>query len=137
MKRISVLYDPDCGFCRFSMAVLLSWDRGGRLRPIALFSPEADALLDGMPRERQAASWHAADELGDVHSGGAAFAPVLEQLPRGRRLAALARRFPRTLDLAYRWVAEHRTLLGRLVSDSARAWANDVLRVSGPAPRGR
>jgi predicted DCC family thiol-disulfide oxidoreductase YuxK len=137
MNRISVLYDPDCRFCRFSMAVLLRWDRGGRLRPVPLFSPEADALLDGMPRERQAASWHAADERGDVYSGGTAFAPVLERLPRGRRLAALARRFPRPLDLAYRWVAEHRTFVGRLVPDAASAWANDVLRVSGLAPRGR
>jgi predicted DCC family thiol-disulfide oxidoreductase YuxK len=134
---VRVLYDPDCGFCRVCMAVLLSWDRRDRLKAVPLFSPEAERLLDGMPRDQQAASWHVVDAAGTVRSGGAAFGPALEQLPRGRRLAALARRFPRPIELGYGWVAGHRTLVGRLVPDSARRWANDVLRVSGPAARGR
>jgi predicted DCC family thiol-disulfide oxidoreductase YuxK len=137
MRPVSVVYDPDCGFCRVCMAVLLRWDRQGRLRPVPLFSSDADALLEGMPRATQAASWHAVDERGTVHSGGAAFAPVLEQLPRGKRLAALARRYPRPLELSYRWVADHRALVGRFVPASAREWANDALGVSGPAPRSR
>jgi predicted DCC family thiol-disulfide oxidoreductase YuxK len=137
MSTVSVLYDPDCGFCRVCVAVLLRWDHRGRLHPVPLFGPEADALLEGMPRAQQAASWHAVDGHGTVHSAGAAFPPVLAALPRGGRLAALARRFPRPVELAYRWVAEHRTLVGRVVPDSVRTWANDVLRVSGPAPSGR
>ena len=36
-----ILYDPDCGFCRVSLAVVLRWDRHGRLRPVALGSEEA------------------------------------------------------------------------------------------------
>ena len=137
MRPVNVVYDPDCGFCRVCMAVLLRWDRQGRLRPVPLFSPDADALLEGMPRATQAASWHAIDERGTVRSGGAAFAPVLEQLPRGKRFAALARRFPRPLELSYRWVADHRALVGRFVPASTREWANDALGVSGPAPRSR
>ena len=40
-----VLYDADCGFCRWCLAQLLRLDRHGRLRPVALQDPEADLLL--------------------------------------------------------------------------------------------
>ena len=136
-EPVDVLYDPDCGFCRVCVAVLLSWDRADRLRPVPLFGSEAAGLLDGMPEADQAASWHAVDGAGTVRSGGEAFGPVLDVLPRGQRLATLGRRFPGALDRGYRWVADHRTLMGRFVPDAARRWADDVLRVSGHEPSGR
>ena len=46
--RAAVLFDPDCGFCRVSLALLLRWDTRGRLRPVALGTEEAGSLLDGM-----------------------------------------------------------------------------------------
>jgi predicted DCC family thiol-disulfide oxidoreductase YuxK len=49
MAATPLLYDPDCGFCRVCVAVALSWDRRGQLRPVPLGSPEANDLLRGMP----------------------------------------------------------------------------------------
>ena len=34
--RATVLYDGDCGFCKWSLAKLLAWDRRGALRPLPL-----------------------------------------------------------------------------------------------------
>ena len=134
MSRMSILYDPDCGFCRVSLALLLRWDRHGRLRPVPLGSEEADAFLAGMPEEQRMASWHLV-EPGTVHSAGAAFPPVLALLPGGRPLARLSARFPRASERAYRLVADHRTLLGRALPAAARRWADRV--ISGSRPDGR
>src|SRR5215218_7728937 len=41
MRRAVILFDNDCGFCRWSLSKLLAWDRHGRLRPIALQSEQA------------------------------------------------------------------------------------------------
>ena len=90
-----------------------------------------------MPEPEQAASWHAVTQDGAVHSGGAAFAPVFDRLPGGGPLAALGRRFPGGLERGYRWVAGHRSLVGKLVPGAARGWAEKVLRGSGCAPSGR
>ena len=129
-----VLYDPDCGFCRLSLALLLRWDTKGRLRPVALGTEEARALLAGMPEEQQMASWHLVED-GAIHSGGGAFPPVLARLPGGRPLARASERFPGATDRLYRWVADHRSLLGRPLPASARRWADRV--ISGSRPHGR
>ena len=126
MMRVPILYDPDCGFCRVSLAVLLRWDRHGRLRPVALGSDEADSLLDGMSEEVRMASWHLA-EPGAVHSAGAALAPVFTLLPGARPLARLFARFPRASERGYRWAADHRSLLGRVLPAAARRWADRVI----------
>jgi predicted DCC family thiol-disulfide oxidoreductase YuxK len=134
MTQVPVLYDPDCAFCRVSLALLLRWDTQGRLRPVALGSEEANALLDGMPAEQQIASWHLVDGP-TVHSGGAAFPPVFARLPGGGPFARASARFPRASDRLYRWVADHRSLLGRPLPASARRWADRV--ISGSRPHGR
>ncbi len=36
----AILYDADCGFCKWSLDKVLLWDRRGRLRPVAIQSPE-------------------------------------------------------------------------------------------------
>ena len=118
-----MLYDADCGFCRWSLAKLLAWDRRGRLRPVALQSREADSLLAGMREEERMASWHLVSD-GEVRSGGAAFEPLLRMLPGGRPLAALAARAPRLTECGYRWVADHRSAFGRLLTDGARRRAD-------------
>jgi len=45
----TILYDPDCGFCRWALAHLLAVDRNCRLRPMPLGTPEANALLASDP----------------------------------------------------------------------------------------
>jgi predicted DCC family thiol-disulfide oxidoreductase YuxK len=140
-----VIYDNDCGFCRWSLALLLNLDRA-TLRPLPLGTPEADYLLhDLAPAEREA-SWHLVidppgpDQLSfDAapvrFSAGAAFAPVLRLMPRGRRLAWLVARIPGPTERGYRWVAGHRGLLGRFVPRRARRWADGVIAAHGGPPR--
>jgi predicted DCC family thiol-disulfide oxidoreductase YuxK len=125
-----VIYDSDCGFCRFSLALLLAWDRG-TLRPLPLGTAEADELLADLTPEQRDASWHLVIG-GRRHSAGAALAPALGLLPRGRRLAALFTRFPTATEWAYRWVADHRGLLGRFVPARARRWADRVIAQTRP-----
>ena len=43
-------------------------------------------------------------------------APPLLRLLAGRRLAAALERMPTVTDRAYRWVAEHRSWLGRFTA---------------------
>jgi predicted DCC family thiol-disulfide oxidoreductase YuxK len=80
------------------------------------------------------ASWHLVED-GTIHSGGGAFPPVLTRLPGGRPLARASERFPAASDRIYRWVADHRSLLGRSLPECARRWADGV--ISGSRPHGR
>jgi predicted DCC family thiol-disulfide oxidoreductase YuxK len=116
----TLLYDADCGFCRWCLAWVLRWDRGALIRPLPLQSPEASRLLADMPEHERMESWHLVDEHGGVSSAGDAFAPLLERLPRGRRPAALARALGPLLRPAYRLVAANRAPLGRLVPERSK-----------------
>jgi predicted DCC family thiol-disulfide oxidoreductase YuxK len=110
-----ILYDRDCGFCKWSLDLILAWDRRGRLRPVAIQSPEGARLLAEVPEERRLESWHLVEPGGGVRSAGAAAAPLARLLPGGRPLAALFRAFPRTTEHAYRAVARNRGRLARLL----------------------
>ena len=92
---------------------MLVLDRARRLRPVALGTPEADALLADVAPDERAASWHLVSPAGERTSAGAAAPPLLRLLPGGRVPAALLERMPGPTDRAYRWVAEHRSWLGR------------------------
>jgi predicted DCC family thiol-disulfide oxidoreductase YuxK len=122
---VTVLYDHDCGFCRWSVGRLLAWDRPGRLRPLAIQSPEGQRLLADLTPEQRLTSAHAVDAAGRRTSGGDALAPVAAVLPAGAPLAALARRAPGLARAGYRAVADRRTLLGSLVGDAAKARADE------------
>ena len=119
MERAVILFDNDCGFCRWSLSKILAWDRHGRLRPVGLQSPEADDLLKGMDPERKRASWHLVARDGRTYSGGQAVAHLARLLPGGAPIAVLAGAVPRTTDRAYRWVARHRDRLGRALGERA------------------
>jgi predicted DCC family thiol-disulfide oxidoreductase YuxK len=120
----AVLYDPVCGFCRWSLAQLLALDRHRVLRPVALATSEADELLADLTPEQRAASWHLVAPNGRRWSAGAAAPPLLRLLPRGRAPAALLERMPRTTERAYRWVADHRSWFSRLIPDRSKARAD-------------
>jgi predicted DCC family thiol-disulfide oxidoreductase YuxK len=113
MDRATVLYDDDCGVCKRLLSKFLAWDRGRRLRPVALQDPEADGLLGGMPDDRKLASWHLVAPDGSVRSGGEAVAPLLRLLPGGGAPAWMVDRIPKLTDRSYRWVAANRTELSR------------------------
>jgi predicted DCC family thiol-disulfide oxidoreductase YuxK len=119
-----VLYDADCGLCKWLLSALLRWDRAARLHPIALQRSEAAELLQElMPGDRMA-SWHLISPTGERRSGGAAVAPLLRVLPAGRLPAAGFTRVPRLTDRGYRWVAEHRSQLSKWVPSSAKERAS-------------
>ena len=118
--RWVVLYDADCGFCTWTLSLLLRWDRAARLAPVALQRPEAaGALVELTPAERMA-SWHLISPSGERRSGGDALPPLLRALPGGRFPAAVFARFPRLTARGYRLVAEHRSELSRLVPPGAK-----------------
>jgi predicted DCC family thiol-disulfide oxidoreductase YuxK len=110
---------------------VLAWDRRRVLRPVALQDPEAQRLLAAMEEEERMASWHLVMPDGRVFSGGAAFAPLGRLLPGARPAAGFAERFPRAADRAYRLVADHRSALGRLVTDGAAARARRRIEARG------
>jgi predicted DCC family thiol-disulfide oxidoreductase YuxK len=125
--RWIVLYDSDCGFCRWSLARLLALDRDRRLRPLALGTQQADTLLADLTPEQRAASWHLISPDGRRASAGAAAAPLLRALPGGRVPAAALARMPKPTERTYRWVADHRSLLSRIVPDRAKRRADDLI----------
>lgn len=126
-----LLYDSDCGFCRWSTAKTLGWDKHGRLRPVALQDPESDRLLPGMDPKAKMDSWHLVTPDGRVRSAGAAFAPMFRLLPGGRPLATLASTFPGTTEKIYRWVSRHRDWLGRRLGAQACSVDPSALKTDG------
>jgi predicted DCC family thiol-disulfide oxidoreductase YuxK len=114
-ERAVVLYDADCGVCVWLLAILLRRDHAGRLRSLALQNPEADELLADLTPAERIASWHLISTAGARRSGGAALAPLLALLPHGRVPAAVLARVPGLTDRGYRWTAEHRAQLAKLL----------------------
>jgi predicted DCC family thiol-disulfide oxidoreductase YuxK len=124
-ERARLYYDQDCGFCRWTLAWVLRWDRHHRLRPVAIESPTGDRELGDLG-EARLESWHLERE-GERWTGGRAFAPLLEELPGGRLLAPLARRLEWLLVPAYRWVAARRDRLSRLVPGKSKRRADALV----------
>jgi predicted DCC family thiol-disulfide oxidoreductase YuxK len=124
IRTVTLLYDRDCGFCRWSLGKVLAWDRRGRIRPVSLQSKEAERLLGGLGEEERMGSWHLVEPDGQVRSAGAGIAPLLRTLPGGSPLAAVARRMPGAMERGYRWVAGRRSRWGKLVTDGAKRRAD-------------
>ena len=99
--------------------------RAARLRPVALQRPEAGALLADLSPTERMASWHLVAPTGERRSAGAAPPPLLRLLRGGRLPAAAFARFPGLTDRGYRWVADHRTQLSKLVPASAKRRASE------------
>jgi predicted DCC family thiol-disulfide oxidoreductase YuxK len=97
------------------VALVLKWDRRGRLRPLP--GEELD-------------SWRLVLPDGAVVSAGAAFSPLLRLLPGGEPLARLADRFPGPAERGYRWVADRRGTFGLLIPASVKRWAGGVISAS-------
>jgi predicted DCC family thiol-disulfide oxidoreductase YuxK len=111
-----VLYDRDCGFCKWTLNKILRWDRARRLSPVAIQSDEGDRLLAEVDPAKRVDSWHLLTEDGQLYSAGAAAVPLTRLLPGGRPLAALFAAFPVPTEAAYRFVVNHRSELARLLS---------------------
>ena len=114
-ERPVILYDADCGFCKWTLNRVLAWDRAGRLRSAAIQSEEGGRLLAGIPAVERLDSWHLALPDGELRSAGDAAAPLARMLPGGAPLAAAFERFPGLTERAYRLVARNRGRLARLL----------------------
>lgn len=113
---VTVLYDADCGFCRWSVARLLALDRRGRLSPQAIQSEAGERLLAGLAPDRRLATAHVATADGHVASGGDAVALVAAAGTRNAAAGPLARAIAPVSRRVYRFVAGNRRALGRLVT---------------------
>ena len=112
MMHAVLLYDSDCGFCRWLVDKVLVWDRRGRVKSMELQEATADSLLGEIDADAKMSSWHLVTPDGRVHSAGAAAPPLLRLLPGGKPLAALLAAFPEGTERAYRTVARNRDRLG-------------------------
>jgi len=110
-----VLFDGNCGFCRWSVGLIERWDRHDKLRSTSIQSEEGSRLLAGMPPSRRLDSFHLSEPGGAILSAGEAAAPLLRRLPGGRPIAFLTEQMPRTTERAYRFIANRRSFFGRLV----------------------
>jgi len=124
---VIVLYDAECGFCRWAMAWAVKRDHRHVLVTVPIQSPlGCDLLIDVIPSERL--RWaHVVRDDGCRRSGGAAAADVLSVLGPTRVLGRLAHSLPRTTALLYGVVAARRNSIGRLVGQEARRRADDLL----------
>lgn len=138
---LTLLYDANCGFCRWSVAWILRHVPAGSVVPATIQSPHGDGLLEaaGVPAEDRLRSAHA-HRAGDppqaLRSGGDIVdlvAPLLQGTD-GRVMGLLSRAVPVPLRrLAYGQVAANRIAIGRLVSQRRRAEADALLASVGDA----
>jgi len=116
---IAVLYDEDCGFCRWSADKLRAWDTRRRLAFAAIQGGRGEELLGVVPEAKRLDSMHAVTSDGRVWSGGQAVRVILGELPGGSILAPIAAAFPGATESTYRLVARHRERLGRVLGQRA------------------
>jgi hypothetical protein len=138
MERYVVLYDADCGFCRWSLDKILRWGRGRELRAVAIQSEEGDRLLADMSEDERLASWHIVTPDGRRFSGGSAAGPLARLLPlaphrcSGRDLPSHDRPCLRVGGAEPRLARS----TGRLASLRARLWSTPTTQLTNltPAP---
>ena len=117
MTTHQIVYDPDCGFCRVCVAVILKWDRDRRLRPTPGDDLDSWRLIEPTDEQR-------------VWAAGAAFSPLFRLLPGGAPLARLTDGFPNAAERGYRFVADRRSAFGRVIPAAAKRWADRVISES-------
>jgi predicted DCC family thiol-disulfide oxidoreductase YuxK len=130
---VFVLYDSECGFCRWS--VVQAARRAPSLLPVAIQSDEGQRLLEPVATDKRLASAHTVG-FGGVHSGGDALIDVLGEIPRAKLIYKAARGMPALTRFLYKLVAGRRTLLSRFVPARSKAAADEYLRSSSD-PRSR
>ena len=126
-SRPAILFDSDCGFCRWTLGWVLRWDRARRLRPVEIQAPEG-AGPAGTRRPGRAPALLAP---GRGHRrgalGGRGLSRALLRSSRElRRSARLARRAPGH-PARLRARRGNRSTLGRLVTAGAKRRADALI----------
>lgn len=131
----AVLYDADCNICKTITETLMTWDRGARLRPVAIQSDEGQRLLGPISVEKRLQSFHLVRPDGSVVSAGPALAELFRMLPAGTPIAKLLELAPGATSGGYEWVAANRVQLSRLIPGRVKAVANRRLAARTGEPR--
>ncbi len=124
-----VLYDGECGFCRWCTAVLVRVDRRHQLAPRPLADPSVPRLLAQVPPHEWATSWHLVAPSGRVHSAGRAVIVVCGLLPGFGGLGLLCRAAPNLTEWVYAGLARRRRFFGRFIPKQWIVWATKVLEI--------
>ena len=120
MAPLTVFYDADCGFCRWTLSLLLRWDRHGALLPLAIQSPDGERLLAPIAPAERMTSAHVVTPDGRVFSGGDAVPVIARRLPGGAPVALIGRVLGGPMRWGYRQIAENRTALSRHVPNERK-----------------
>lgn len=122
---MTIVYDGGCRLCVASKARLERWKRPFTF--VDLRSPEARALLPGMPEDALSGQMHVIED-GAVYSGAAGWKRILRRGPWW--IAWLGRAAPLFLmKPVYAWIARHRyRWFGRVCDDAC------ALSASGDKP---
>lgn len=123
-EPLILVYDADCGFCRWSVAALLDRDRRGVLEPMTIEEAGSRGLLDSIDPLDRTRSAHVVLPDGQVLSGGAGVPALAARVPGAAPIGALARVAPRLVDFAYRTIATNRMRISRLVPAEAKRRAD-------------
>jgi predicted DCC family thiol-disulfide oxidoreductase YuxK len=135
MHEATVLYDRDCGFCRWTLAQILAWDRAKRLRPVPIQSEEGQRLLARVPEAERLESWHLVTPDGAVKSAAEGFPGLFSRLPAGAPIARLTALLQGPSSVGYRLLVANRTRLGRRISQERRDRATEALDAHERAAR--
>ena len=133
MRGVIVLYDDECGFCRWSMGWALQRSRH-ILIPVPIRSTLGARLLADLDSKERLVSMHVVRDDGIRLSGGTALRELLNSVPSASALAKIADLSPRTTAVLYVCVARHRQHFGRLVRDQPRQEAEKVLAAARTIP---
>lgn len=123
-SKTALLYDADCNICKTITETLLTWDRAGRLRPVAIQSEEGDRLLEAVPVEDRLKSFHLVSPNGEIASAGPALAELFRELPGGGAVARLLELSPGATNGGYEWIAQNRVQLSRLIPGRVKRLAD-------------
>ncbi len=123
-EPLILVYDADCGFCRWSVAVLLDRDQRGALEPMTIDEADSRGLLDSVEPIDRTRSAHVVLPDGQVLSGGSGVRALAARVPGAAPIGVLARVAPRLVDLAYRAIATNRMRISRLVPADAKRSAD-------------
>jgi predicted DCC family thiol-disulfide oxidoreductase YuxK len=125
---VIVLYDAECGFCRWAMAWAMRRDRDRQIVAVPIQSALGGELLADLPADERLTSAHVVLE-GRRRSGGDGAADVLSALPSLRLIGRLGHALPAVSASLYDFVAARRHRVGRLVGRQARRRADALLAV--------
>lgn len=130
-SAVTVYYDADCGFCIWTVALLLRLDRGRRVTP-ATIQGAVHGDLATVPADRVMTSFHARADGAPPVSAGAALTVLLCTLGPLRPIGRLTARFPRLTDRAYFAVANRRGRWATLIPERSKRWARRVVAARTP-----